>query len=478
MIRTLRRARVVLVTASLLVAALAITAGAATATTTAAGATTPGTTPTVATTPGTTTSTTTTPATTPPGAVTYGLSDAQGPFAHCTDATPYCCDPDTAHCDPASMQGDFENPLFQRLTTPASQHRISELRLFVSYDALQEWNGSVSAPGCVYSRALRQPWYDLAGRLHSAGESWRGLLAGLIEAHADGLTPVLSISGYASPHAKPAWDQPAPDPTTVGGSWEYRCGLQGVLDAVGKLPTWEQPHIWEPFNEPDGYRILRSFTGEQTQSCAVSTVGQINGAAKAACLYVAGAQEIHQFAGHAQDTVIAGTFVHPAVPYLDDYAAQIARQLPGAAYPSIWSVHDYVDVTAAYAGPVPTQLAPFDQALATDSGGRAHELWVTEAGTVLTSQRKGGDCPAIGPDPEGSLGACVNGQPSRQATSADAFFALAGSATAVPITHLFWYQFQSAPNWDSGLVDAAGRPRAAWCAYYGSGACTGDPNAA
>jgi hypothetical protein len=71
----------------------------------------------------------------------------------------------------------------------------------------------------------------------------------------------------------------------------------------------------------------------------------------------------------------------------------------------------------------------------------------------------------------------VNGNAARQALAADAFFALPQAGVAVPITHLFWYQWQGEFNWDSAIVDAAGLPRAPWCAFYGSGVCNGDPSA-
>jgi hypothetical protein len=152
--------------------------------------------------------------------------------------------------------------------------------------------------------------------------------------------------------------------------------------------------------------------------------------------------------------------------------------MPGAAVPATWSVHDYPEVTGAYAADaVGAQLAAFDRALARDTGGRARSLWVTEAATVLTSQLHGGECPAVGVDPAGTLGACVNGQPARQAMDATAFFTLPGVASAVPITHLFWYQFQGALHWDSALVDSSGRPRVAYCVFLGQGSCEGDPDA-
>ncbi len=410
-------------------------------------------------------------------AVTYGIGDAAGAYARCSPGVASCCDAGAAHCDLSAMAGYFDTPLFERLTAPASAHRVSEVRLFVSYDAVQEWNGSTTSPGCVYSRALTRSWQDLAGRAHPAGQSLNDLMAGLIEARAESLTPLVAISGYGSPHAMPPWDQPAPDPTTVGGYWEYRCGVQGILDAVSRLPEWEQPHLWEAFNEPDGFSVYRSLDGAQADSCAVTPAGQPDGAAKAACDDAIATQEIDQFAGHSQDTVIAGAFMHPAPSYLGAYVTQLSRVMTGADFPATWSAHDYGDVARAYAGPTASQLAGFDQALAADTGGRARSLWITEAGTVLTDHQPGGDCPASGVDLAGTLGACLNGQPVHQALAAAAFFALPTVAAAVPITHLFWYQFQSTPNWDSGLVDAAGQPREGWCAFYGSGTCAGDPDA-
>jgi hypothetical protein len=379
------------------------------------------------------------------------------------------------------MEGFFDQPSFQRLTSPSSAHRIRDVRIFVAYDAVQEWNGSTSSPGCRFSRVLHDGWTDLAGREHSAGESYADLLAGVIEARAQGLEPVVAIAGYASPNAKPAWDPPAPDPTTVAGYWDYRCGVQGILGALSRLPDWAQPHVWEAMNEPDGFDAYRSLDGRQATSCTPGADAQANGAAKAACDEVIASAGIHGYAGHAQDTVIAGTFIHPSLRYLSEYVTALGHEMPADQFPATWSVHDYGDVTGAYATaagqPLSTRLAAFDQALASDTGGRAHALWITEAGTVLTDHHSGPGCAAVGVDAAGTLGACVNGSASRQGTTAAAFFALPGVATAVPITHLFWYQFQSAVNWDSGLVDSSGRPRAGYCAFYGSGTCDGDPNA-
>jgi hypothetical protein len=403
------------------------------------------------------------------GAVTYGLGDAPGTFAHCTgDAVP-------GVCPAASVRGYYDQPAFRQLAGPESQHPVTEVRLFVAYDAIEEYNGSPTSPGCTLSRVAQQSWHDGAGRLHPAGESWNDLHAGLIAARADGLTPVVSIAGYGSPHAIPAWDQPTPDPTTVAGWWEYYCGVQGVLNAVSKLPAADRPHIWEALNEPDGFGVFNGNPDSTDESCEVVPVSGLSGAAKAACAYLMATREIHQFADHSADTVLAGVFTHPSIPYLRPYAALLAAHLPGALFPATWSVHDYGDVTLTYSGAATTQLAAFDQALALDSGGEARDLWVTEAGTLLTDHTSAGDCPAAGVDVADSLGACVNGQVERQAADAAGFLNLAGAGTAVPISHLFWYQWQGEANWDSGLTDGGGQLRTPWCVLYGSGTCLGSP---
>ena len=410
--------------------------------------------------------------------VVYGIGDAIGQYASCVPGDPDCCAPQAARCDAARMHGYFDSHLFLRLLAPASAHRVSDIRLFVPYDAAQEWNGSTSAPGCTYSRVLEHSWYDAANGASPAGASIDDLLAGVIEARAEGLTPVVAISGYPFASARPAWDPGFPDPTSTAGYWDYRCGLQGILDELSRLPAWAQPHAWEATNEPETYPVFTGPGAATADGCVVGSTPQPNGPAKAACAEAIASETIRGFATHRADTVIAGGFQHPYASYLAPYVAELARQMPGARFPSTWSVHDYHEVTTGYNGAGATQLAAFDEALARDTHGRAHSLWITEAAPVLDSPVRSGDCPAVGVDVAGSLGACINGQATRQAASAQAFFALPRAADAVPITHLFWYQFTGAPGWDSGLLAPDGGPRAAYCVFYGSGQCTGSPDAA
>ncbi len=131
------------------------------------------------------------------------------------------------------MRGYFDNPLFLRLLTPSSAHRVRDVRFFVDYDAVQTWNGSTSAPGCVYSPTVDRPYYDIADGWHTAALSIDDLVAGVIEARAEGLTPVVSIEGFSYASATPPGDAPFPDPTTTAGYWDYRCGLLGILGRDG-----------------------------------------------------------------------------------------------------------------------------------------------------------------------------------------------------------------------------------------------------
>jgi hypothetical protein len=423
------------------------------------------------------------PAPTTPAGVLYGLGDGAGQFARCADTTAQCCYEDPGTCPAGSVTGYWDNPWFRALASPHSAHRLRYVRLFVSIDAVAQYNGSSTAPGCAPSQVLRQPWTDIAHRAQPAGESLQDLVAGLVEAHADGLIPVVSLSGYPIASSRPSFSDAAPDPTTPAGYWSYRCGIEGILGALARLPTDEQPHIWEPFNEPDRVKLYSSPADAPASStapgCAVTPAGIPDGAAKAACLYVMADELIHGFAGHASDTLLAGVFSRLSPVYLEQYAAQLAHVLPATAFPTQWAVHDYGAVTRAYQGHGASldPLAAFDRDLGTDTGGRAASLWITETGMLLTSRSHVGHCPAVGADPAGTIGACINGNGPAQLADLVAFLQLSRAGSSVPITHVFWYEWQAEPAWDSGLTDAAGLPRPGWCALYGSGSCAGSIDA-
>ncbi|MFZ0387081.1 MAG: hypothetical protein WAL22_15550, partial [Solirubrobacteraceae bacterium] len=441
------------------------------------------------------------------GSVLYGLGDSAGNFARCVNATDGCCYGDPTSCPAGSLSGFWNDPWFKALTSPSSAHRVSFVRLFVTIDAVAQFNGSTTSPGCISSQVLQQPWYDTAGRLHTAGESLQDLLASLAQASADGLTPVVSITGYPIDSSRPSFDAAAPDPTTPAGYWDYRCGVEGILGALSRLPADQQPHVWEPFNEPDTVALYRdpdadagsdssdasastSSSGSASSSastpasadpasaCAVTATGVPDGVAKAACDYVLADQVIHQFAGHQNDTLLAGVFSKMSPTYLEQYVSTLAAALPGGSFPASWAIHDYSGVTRGYLGSSLADLEAFDRDLGTDTGGRAKDLWITESGMLLNSRTKLGVCPANGIDAVGTVGACINGNAAAQQADISAFFSLPQAGVSVPITHLFWYEWEGEINWDSGLLDAGGVPRSAWCAFFGSGTCTGNPNAA
>ncbi len=229
---------------------------------------------------------------------------------------------------------------------------------------------------------------------------------------------------------------------------------------------------------PTRSRCIAPAGTPEASGCTVTATGVPDGPGKAACDYVLADQLVHQYAGHHDDTLLAGVFSGLSPTYLEQYAATLAAALPGSSFPASWAVHDYSGVTRGYQGSSLAGLEAFDRALGTDTGGRAHDLWITETGMLLNSRTKLGHCPANGADPAGTVGACINGNPAIQQTDLNAFFSLPSAGVSVPITHLFWYEWQGEINWDSGLLDSAGVPRPAWCAFFGSGTCPGSPNAA
>src|ERR1700761_6544729 len=84
----------------------------------------------------------------PTGNVLYGLGDGEGQFARCADSTAACCYGDPASCPPGTITGYWNNPWFQDLASPRSTHRLSYVRLFVSIDAVAQFNGSLTHPAC------------------------------------------------------------------------------------------------------------------------------------------------------------------------------------------------------------------------------------------------------------------------------------------------------------------------------------------
>ena len=125
----------------------------------------------------------------------------------------------------------------------------------------------------------------------------------------------------------------------------------------------------------------------------MTATGVPGGPAKAACDYVLADQLIHQFAGHQDDTLLAGVFSRMSPTYLEQYVSTLAAALPGSSFPASWAVHDYSGVTRGYLGTSLADLEAFDRELGTDTGGHAKDLWITEAGMLLNSRTKLGGCP-------------------------------------------------------------------------------------
>jgi hypothetical protein len=414
------------------------------------------------------------------------------------------------------VAGFWKSGAFAALRSGA--HPVGNVRLPVKYDAVSTWNG---ASGCTLSNPFLHASEDQGRRPHPAGEAWYDFLYGVRAAYADGLRPLITIVGYGAGDAARSYigtsasgDPGEPDPTTSSGYWDYYCGVKGILNGIAAhLPAAKWPHQWEAWNEPNGGctylhdecspaicaqineaatyadpvrgELTCSATGQGHSSCAVGS--NAGGAAKAACLWIVADNTITQTSGHQGDTVAAGTFSWPSTGYLAPYVALLASQ---GYRPPIYSVHDYGDATASgwLGGSRTDQLRAFDTALAqvTDAaGGAARELWITESGVDLTDRdRRYGNFDSI-PCAGGSsatlpntLGACVNANGDAQARSAQGFFDLQRVGGGPPVTALYWYQLAGAPGgWDSGLLDAWGRARAAYCVWTGQPLrdCSGSP---
>ena len=82
------------------------------------------------------------------------------------NASDACCYGDPTSCPAGGVTGFWNDPWFKALSSASSAHRVSFVRLFVSIDAVSQFNGSATTPGCGPSRVLQQSWYDTAGRLH------------------------------------------------------------------------------------------------------------------------------------------------------------------------------------------------------------------------------------------------------------------------------------------------------------------------
>ena len=416
--------------------------------------------------------------------VVYGFGDAPGLFAQCATSDAPCS---------GQVTGYWNDPGFTALGSAGSAHRLTMIRLYVAYDAVATSNGR---RGCTASNPWRYPYTDQVGRLYPRQYAWEELYNGLTRAHADGLVPLVAISGYSSYTAVKAYagasaagDPAEPDPTTSSGERAFECGIRGIMSALDRtLPAAERPHYWEAWNEPNGgCRYLnndctpaRCARMDEASPCSATGPDEWSchdradtGAARAACLAVQMAVQIRATPGHRADTLLDGAFAWPSIGYLAPYYRLLASQ---TAVQPTWSVHDYGDPTAsdALGSDQTSLLAGFDAALSSLGCGGC-QIWVTEAGAILpdTDTSYAGLSLPCG----ATLGECVNGNRAAQAAGAEGFFNLA-RVGPLPVTHLFWYEFTGpvASDWDSGLVDAGGTPREPYCAWLGWGECaSGSP---
>jgi hypothetical protein len=398
--------------------------------------------------------------------------------------------------------GSYANkPLFQTLKAKLP---LRYTRFSVPYNVLADYDRRNRR--CRPSIPSAHPTVDDHG-YQRAGEGWDLLRSELALAHAQRLSVLVSITdgrvvrGAESDPAWPIpiyWDGKRYRPTAAG--MDYSCGVAALIARVAaeQRALGAPPAQWEAFNEPDARRsyngTLRGACRGPRNSCGASyrtlcgpRVGAACGPLQAAWLYtrVASALRARRIPGK----VAAGTF-SKAGSYADAYMRQLIGTL--RARPVVISFHDYIDPTANS-----TAVAHgFAMRLYREFGKR-FELWITESGVHLSEPtrlpREGGSSRSHGCEFGTSrapglvgLGRCIDGNSRAQAAGAASFkhrLAQLGSYRGVRITELFWYQFQALPatatrpvQWDSGLLDAQGVPRASYCALVARTGCTGNPH--
>ena len=119
-------------------------------------------------------------------------------------------------------------------------------------------------------------------------------------------------------------------------------------------------------------------------------------------------------------------------------------------------MHDYSGVTRALLGTSLANLEAFDRQLGTDTDGRAKDLWITEAGMLLNSRTKLGSCPSTAPIRPAPWVRASTAMPPPSRRISPRSSPLPQAGVSVPITHLFWYEWEGKADWDSGLLDATG----------------------
>lgn len=427
----------------------------------------------------------------PAGAVSFGFSEPAG----CATWTGSVC------TGWSGGLGSYANqPLFETLKAKLP---LKYTRFSVPYNVVADYDRRHRR--CRPSIPYAQATVDDHG-YQRPGEGWGLLRSELALAHAQGLSVLVSITdgrvirGADSDAMWPIpiyWNGKHYRPTAAG--MDYSCGVAALTARVAaeQKALRAPPAQWEAFNEPDARRsyngTLRGACRGPRNSCGASyrtlcgpRLGAQCGPLQAAWLYTRVASALR--AQHIPGKVAAGTFSK-----VGSYADSYMRQLTGTlhARPTVISFHDYIDPTANS-----TAVAHAFAVHLSSEFGKRFELWITESGVNLSEPtrlpREGGSSMAHGCEFGTSheprlvgLGRCVDGNSRAQAAGAVSFkhrLARFGSYRGVRITELFWYQFQALPatatrpvQWDSGLLDAQGVPRASYCALVARTGCTGNP---
>ena len=272
-----------------------------------------------------------------------------------------------------------------------------------------------------------------------------------------------------------------PDPTTTAGWWEYYCGVQGALNAASKLPAVDRPHIWEALNEPDGFAVFNGNPGSTDESCAVTPVSDSSPALqrRRARTSDRDARDPPVRRPRARHGDRRG--VHPPLPaYLAPYAP--AARL-SAERRSVSRRPGRSMTTATSPTPTvprrPHTSRHFDAALGGRLGRRRTDLWVTEAGTLLTDRhgrrrlprRRGSTRPApSAPASTASRRASPTSAPGSSTSPRPAWPCRSRTCSGT--------SGRASPTGTRASSDGTGALRPAWCAFYGSGECTGSPSVA
>jgi hypothetical protein len=427
------------------------------------------------------------------GAASFGFSEPTGACVQW--GTPYCT--------------QWSSGIGSLATNSAFHTLVKRLplryaRLNAPYNLISDYSPSTRRcqPSAPYARGG-----DDGYGYQWPGAGWQVLRSELAVARANGMTPLVTITDGRQLGSAKTRDPKWPIPVywngrgytrTVAGEG-YRCGISALVKAVRneQQTAHAQPAEWETFNEPDARTSyngrLRGACGGATSSCrgkyrvlCAPTVGVQCGPLEAAWLYTELARQIKS--ANAGGKVAALAVTRPG-SYTNGYLHELIDVL--RVRPAVLSFHDYIDPTSNGAG-----LAhAFAMGIEKRWGGR-FELWITESGIYLSEWAKlpptGGSSGVhgcqFGTNHDRNLqglGRCVDGNARAQSAGAGDFknhLAQNGSYRNARITQLFWYEFRALPptqsgrvQWDSGLLDAEGIPRASYCVLAGTTGCKGNP---